>query len=40
VLDVLLNNYGVSEKYRGEESWPLRPYEAVVLLVTPTEVVN
>lgn len=33
--EVLLNNYGVSEKYQGE-AWPLRPYEAVVLLVTPT----
>lgn len=34
VQDVLLNNYGVSEKYRGE-TWELRPYEAVVLLITP-----
>lgn len=33
VKDVLLDNYGVSEKYLGEESWALRPYEAVVLLI-------
>lgn len=35
VQDVLINSYGVSEKYQ-DEKWPLRPYEATVLLVTPT----
>ncbi|OXV05650.1 hypothetical protein Egran_06582 [Elaphomyces granulatus] len=34
VKDVLLNSYGVSEKYRiASEKWPLRPYEATVLLI-------
>lgn len=33
VKEVLLNNYGVSERFSGEESWVLRPYEAAVLLV-------
>jgi glycosidase len=32
---VLLNSYGVREKYQ-DAKWPLRPYEATVLLVTPT----
>ncbi|KAL1968129.1 hypothetical protein VTN77DRAFT_2260 [Rasamsonia byssochlamydoides] len=36
VKDVLLNSYGVSEKYAGEK-WALRPYEATVLLVSPTQ---
>lgn len=33
VKEVLLDSYGVSEKFRGEQRWALRPYEAVVLLV-------
>lgn len=33
---VLLNSYGVSEKYSGEK-WPLRPFEATVLLVSTTK---
>ncbi|KAH8690571.1 oligo-1,6-glucosidase [Talaromyces proteolyticus] len=36
IQDILLNNYGVREKYQGE-TWSLRPYEATVLLVTPTK---
>jgi glycosidase len=35
VKDVVLNSYGVREKYSGEK-WPLRPYEATVLLVSPS----
>lgn len=35
VQEVLLNNYGVSDKFQGgAETWALRPYEAVVLLVS------
>jgi glycosidase len=34
VKEVLLNSYGVREKYI-DEKWTLRPYEAVVLLIEP-----
>ena len=35
VREMLLSSSGISEKYHDRQ-WPLRPYEAAVLLVEPT----